>query len=173
MKEMSQQSNIKKENSNIYSTVITSSILAYNKIKHISNIYINGKLFDLSMDKNEYTYMIDIQKQRVEQVWIIIINNAMDELMKIEGFGNRRLDININEDENEISVVFKDNAGGIKDEMMETLFEAFKSSKVSSGMGVGLSIAQKIINDQNATIKAYNKDSGAVFEIKFNKEKNL
>jgi len=167
MKEMSQQSKIEKESANIYSTIITSAILAYNKIKHISNIYVNGKLFDLSMPKDTEVYLANIQKQRVEQVWVIIINNAMDELMKIEGFDNRRLDINVVQNENEIKVLFKDNAGGIKDDMLQSLFEPFKGSKESSGMGVGLSIAKKIMDDQSAIIKAYNDNDGAVFEVKF------
>jgi len=165
MKEMSQQSKIEKESSNIYATVITSAILAYNKVKHISNIYINGNVFNLAMSKDEYSFIVDIQKQRMEQVWVIIINNAVDELMKIDGFENRRLDINITQDENEIKVIFKDNAGGISDEMMDSIFEPFKGSKESSGMGVGLSIAKKIVDDQDAVIKAYNEDDGAVFEV--------
>ena len=165
MKEMSQQSKVQKETSNIYGTVITSSILAYNKIKHISNVYINGKLFDLSMPNDTEIYLANIEKQRIEQVWVIIINNAMDELMKVNGFVNRRLDINITQNENDIKVLFKDNAGGIDEDMLECIFEAFKGSKESSGMGVGLSIAKKIVDDQNAKIRAYNEDSGAVFEI--------
>lgn len=169
MKEMSQQSKMQKENSNIYSTIITSAILAYNKIKHISSIYINGDLFDLSMDKDKEVFNVDIQKQRVEQVWIIIINNAMDELMKMEDFNNRRLEVNISQNETEVKVVFRDNAGGIKEDMLESLFEPFKGSKESSGMGVGLSIAQKIIDEQGAKIKAYNEDGGAVFEVLFSK----
>ena len=168
MKEMTSQSKIKNESLNIYSTIITSAILAYNKIKHISNIYINSKLFDLSMSKDTGIYLANVQKQRIEQVWIIIINNAMDELIKIDGFNNRRLDINIVKNENMIKVLFKDNAGGIKKDMMESLFEPFKGSKESSGMGVGLSIAKKIIDDQDAEIKAYNEDDGAVFEVIFN-----
>jgi C4-dicarboxylate-specific signal transduction histidine kinase len=167
MKEMSQQSTIKKENANIYATVITSAILAYNKVKHVSNIYINGKLFDISMPNDLESYMVNVQKQRIEQVWVIIINNAMDELVKIDDFSNRRLDINITKIEQEVSVIFKDNAGGISKDMIDLIFEPFKGSKESSGMGVGLSIAKKIVDDQGAKIEAYNEDNGAVFKVTF------
>jgi len=173
MKEMSQKSSLKKEIVNIYSTIITSTILAYNKVKHISNLYINGELFTPTMDKHKYTYMANIHKQRVEQVWIVIINNAMDELIKFEEFKNRRLDINIIQEDNLTKVIFKDNAGGIKENMLKTLFEPFKGSKESSGMGVGLSIAKKIIDEQDATIRAYNEDNGAIFEIIFPTKNNL
>jgi C4-dicarboxylate-specific signal transduction histidine kinase len=165
MKEMSQQTKVEKEKSNIYATVVTSAILAYNKVKHISDIYINGVVFDLSMPNDKEQYIVNIQKQRMEQVWVIIINNAIDELMKIDEFHKRRLDINISQDEKEIKVLFKDNAGGISPSMIDCIFEPFKGSKESSGMGVGLSIAKKIVDDQGASIKAYNEDEGAVFEV--------
>jgi len=166
MKEMAQYSTGKKEDANIYSSVVTAAILAYNKIKHTANVYINGELFNLDMDKNRYSYIANVQLQRVEQVWIIIINNAMDELVKIEQFKDRILRIDISEKNNEVIVRFKDNAGGISDEIMEHLFDPFKGTKESSGMGIGLSIAKKIIDDQyKSTINAYNEDNGAVFEI--------
>lgn len=170
MKEMSQHSSIEKQQSNIYASIVTSAILAYNKIKHVSNLYINGKLFDLDMDKNEFEFMANIQLQRMEQVWIIIINNAMDELMKIENFENRKLLIDISEDDNKITIIFKDNAGGIAQEVLPDIFEPFKGTKESSGMGVGLSIAKKIIRDQgNCKLEAYNEDNGAIFKITLNK----
>ncbi len=170
MKEMSQTSSINKVKSNIYSSVITAAILAYNKIKHISHIYINGKEFNLDMDKNEFQFMANVQLQRIEQVWIIIINNAMDELMKIERYDNRRLDINISSEDDNIIVIFKDNAGGIDENVMPHIFEPFKGTKESSGMGVGLSIAKKIIRDQgDCKLEAYNEDNGAVFKVTLKK----
>ena len=168
MKEVSMQKAIKNENTNIYSTIVTATTLAWNKIKHLTSLYINGKPFNLDTPKDAYEFFASVQVQRIEQVWIIIINNAIDELIKIEKFEDRRLDINISEDENNIIVIFKDNAGGIPDDILEHLYEPFKGSKDSSGMGVGLSIAKKIIDDhKGSTIKAYNEDNGAVFEITF------
>ena len=165
MKEMFNTSSTQKECCNIYSTLITSNILAYNKSKHISTIYINGKEFDMDLDRDEETFIASVEKQRLEQVWVIIINNAMDELMKIGEFEDRRLEIKIFEEEGNIIILFKDNAGGIEDDVMDELFEAFKGTKESSGMGVGLSIAKKIIENQDGSIEAYNEDDGAVFKI--------
>ena len=170
MREMSQKSTEKKELANIYETIVVSAIMAYNRSKHITPIYINGELFSLDFNKDAYTFNANVQKQRIEQVWVIIINNALDELIKIAHFKERRLDINIFEDEQNVTVKFEDNAGGIAGEIFEHLFDAFKSTKDSSGMGVGLSIAQKIVNEQNGQIKAYNQNGGAVFEIVLKKE---
>ncbi len=168
MKEVSMQKVIKHEDVNVYSTLITAATLAWNKIKHLTPLYINGEPFNLDTSRDTFKFFASVQVQRIEQVWIIIINNALDELIKIEKFEKRKLTIDITENEEHIVVKFKDNAGGIPEDILEHLFEPFKGSKDSSGMGVGLSIAKKIIDDhKDATIQAYNEDDGAVFEITF------
>ncbi|MEA3354801.1 MAG: hybrid sensor histidine kinase/response regulator [Campylobacterota bacterium] len=170
MKEISYNAKVEKVESNVYATLITAGVLVYNKVKHISNLYINGKQFTMELEKNELVYNAKIQIQRLEQVWIIIINNAMDELMKIDHFDNRRLDIDISEDDTYVNVVFKDNAGGIDKEVLPHIFDPFKGTKDSSGMGVGLSIAKRIIDaHEGATIEAYNENNGAVFKIALKK----
>ena len=166
MKEMASSNKSIKEDVNIYHTMLVALTMTHNKCKHISNVYINGKLFKTNLDKDSEVHIANVEKQRIEQVWIVIINNAMDELMKNKDMSSNRLDIIIeNTDDNKVRVKFKDNAGGIPDEIKDTLFEAFKSTKESSGMGVGLNVAQKIVFENNGTIEAYNEDDGAVFEI--------
>jgi two-component system sporulation sensor kinase A len=170
MREMSQSSKEIKERINIYATLVTSLTIAYNRSKQISRIYLNDKLFVIdSINKNEYIYFSKVQKQRIEQVWIIVINNALDELVKIDDYENRALNINILEDNNEIIIRFKDSAGGIKEDILDDIFEPFVSSKEHSGIGVGLNIAKKIVDEQDGIIKAYNEDFGAVFEIRLQK----
>ncbi len=167
MREMSQSSREIKENTNIYSTLITSLTMAHNRSKQVSKIYLNEKLFDIdSINKNEFVFCSKIQKQRIEQVWIIVINNALDELIKIEDYENRALNITLFKDDKEIVIKFKDSAGGIKEDILENIFEPFVSSKEHSGMGVGLNIAKKIVDEQDGQIYAYNEDFGAVFEIR-------
>lgn len=170
MREISQTSKENKEEINIYSTLITTLTMAYNRSKQISRIYLNGKLFTIeSLNKNEFEFICTVQKQRIEQVWIVIINNALDELVKISDYENREFNIDIKQDEKNIIVSFSDNAGGISEDIIDNIFDPFVSSKEYSGMGVGLNIAKKIIEQQNGEIKAFNKNSGAVFEIKLKK----
>jgi C4-dicarboxylate-specific signal transduction histidine kinase len=166
MKEMASQSTSNREETNIYATILVALTMTHNKCKHISNVYLNGEQYTTLLDQNNEVFMAQVQKQRIEQVWIVIINNAMDELIKMENFNSRRLDIFIkNIDDNKVSIIFKDNAGGIDDSIIDKVFEPFKSTKTSSGMGIGLNIAQKIVHDNDATIRAYNEDGGAVFEV--------
>ena len=167
MREMSQSSKEIKEKTNIYSTLITSLTMAYNRSRQVCKIYLNEKLFDIdSLNKNEFIFCSKVQKQRIEQVWIIVINNALDELIKIDDYEKRVLNIFLFEEKDEIVVKFKDSAGGIKEDILEDIFEPFVSSKEHSGMGVGLNIAKKIVDEQDGNIKAYNEDNGAVFEIR-------
>lgn len=168
MREMSQKSKESKEDVNIYHTLITSLTLLYNRSKQISNIKVNGELFTIGFDKDKELYICCVQKQRVEQTWVIIINNALDELVKVDNFEDRLIDINIKctKDNKEVVIKVKDNAGGIPKDIEKNIFDPFVSSKESSGMGVGLNVAKKIIEEQNGTIKAYNEDDGAVFEIR-------
>ncbi|GGD44391.1 hypothetical protein GCM10012288_18390 [Malaciobacter pacificus] len=167
MREMSQSTKEIKENTNIYATLITSLTMAHNRSKQVSKIYLNNKLFNINTSsKDEFEFFSIVQKQRIEQVWIIIVNNALDELVKIEDYEKRNLSINIKYESDEIIIRFKDNAGGIKEDIIEDIFEPFMSSKEHSGMGVGLNIAKKIVEEQDGTIIAFNEDEGAVFEVR-------
>ncbi len=169
MREMSQNTQEEKEPVNIYDTLVTALVLAYNRSKHVCNIYLNDKLFSLDTDKQEFECLCVLQKQRIEQVWIVIINNALDELQHIEAFENRKLYIDCSVEKNEVVVRFRDNAGGIDEEILADIFEPFVSTKTHGGMGVGLSISKKILQEQEGKIEAYNENGGAVFEIRLPK----
>ncbi len=165
MKEIASQTKVDREPVSIYKTIMVALTMTYNKCKHISNVYLNGELYTTIMEHENLHFISNVQKQRIEQVWIVIINNAMDELIKMSNFGDRHLNIFIESNDENVIVKFKDNAGGIKHEIIEHVFDAFKSTKESSGMGVGLNIAKKIVNDNDGEIKAYNEDNGAIFEV--------
>ncbi len=166
IREMAQKSNEKKENINIFHTLITSLTLLFNRSKYITNIKLNGEDFHINIDKNKQIFIGCIQKQRVEQVWVSIVNNALDELVKIDDYENRLIDINIKCDDNDFIIVkIKDNASGISETIINNIFDPFVSNKESNGMGIGLNVAKKIINEQDGDILAYN-EGGAVFEVR-------
>ena len=159
-----------KVETNVYRSLITALTMVHNKSKQISKIYLDGSLFDISMcDSIGSDSTIFVNKQRIEQVWIVIINNALDELVKIEEYEERRLSITIEESKDKIMIYFKDNAGGIDEKILGNLFDPFVSTKESGGMGIGLNIAKKIIDSNDGKIEAYNKNNGAVFKITFQK----
>jgi len=173
MKEMAHSTISKKEKFNVYATLILVLRMIHNKAKHITPIYINNKLFSLENSQvNDETYIADIHVQRLEQVWTIILNNALDELKKVKNYDSRRIDINLEVKNNKLIVQFQDNAGGISPTIMKKLFEPFVSTKTSSGIGIGLHVAKKIIKEHNASIDVKNTKDGACFTIILNYIKN-
>jgi len=104
---------------------------------------------------------------RLEQVWIIIINNALDELsVSKHPFDERHISIHLDhDDEGANRIIFHDNAGGIAEEVISKIFEPFTSTKTHAGMGVGLSIARGIIEAHKGSIHVHNANGGATFTI--------
>lgn len=150
---------------NLYSSLITALTLANNKAKHICEIRIQNEIFKLGMDKKKLNYPTMVQRQRIEQVFIIIINNALDSLLHITDFHARLLEITIDNEYDFIVMRFKDNGGGISKEMLPKIFDPFESNKKEGGMGIGLNVAKRIISDHNGKIIPSNHENGALFEI--------
>ena len=157
------------ETANIYATLQTALVMAHNRAKQITPIIIQGEPFELGMARERHLYMADVQKQRLEQVWIIILSNALDVLQLTEPYEKRMLQITIDENSTSVWVMFKDSGGGIDASMMPRLFDAFESSKTGGGMGIGLNLARKIIRDHNGDIQAFNCGEGACFKVRLNK----
>ena len=167
MREASQKSAEKQEEVNVYETIISALILSHNRAKQIVQVRINEKPFHMGMAKDEMNITILAQKQRIEQVWIIILNNALDELIKIEDFHLRALHVTVCLLDDEVLISFWDNAGGIDAKILPRIFEPFESTKESSGIGIGLNIAHGIVSQNGGKISARNDKGGALFEIRF------
>ena len=167
-KEIANKGSNQFEKINIYSTLIYATRMIYTRAKNITPIYINGVKFTLDLNENHECIEGDAIKDKLEQVWIIILNNACDEFLKSKlDLTKRKLNIIIKKENDAIIIVINDNAGdGIPDNIIKDIFEPFKSTKVHCGMGVGLNIAKQIVEQHNGEIKAYNEDKLAVFKIK-------
>jgi len=166
MKEISGFSKKDKIPSNVFSTIVLASRMIYNRAKHLSDVYINGHKLDLHTDKDKEVFTAAIAAQSMEQVWIIILNNALDEF---EGsdmpFEDRYIKIEISKMQDKIRVLVKDNAGEIPGSILNNLFDLFSSTKPKTGMGIGLNVAKTIIEDHSGSIRAYNDNSEAIFEV--------
>lgn len=68
-------------------------------------------------------------------------------------------------------IKISDTGEGIGEEDLPHLFERFYkgSNSTSNSFGIGLNLAYLIVSSQNGTLKAYNENGGACFEIKFYK----
>ncbi|RXK04382.1 sensor histidine kinase [Halarcobacter ebronensis] len=80
------------------------------------------------------------------QVLINILNNSRDELLKLEPEEKRYIFINTKEINDELIITIKDNAGGIKEEILDNIFEPYFTTKhQSQGTGIGLYMSEEII----------------------------
>ncbi|MBD3796243.1 MAG: response regulator [Campylobacterales bacterium] len=155
---------------NVYASLLTALTLAHNKAKQISEIRIQDEIFKIGMNKEKFNYTANIQKQRIEQVFVIIINNALDVLKKKPDFNDRLLEISITNEYEYIVVRFQDNGGGIDKKILPKIFDPFESTKEEGGMGIGLNVAKRIIDDHCGKIIVSNRQGGAMFEIHLPKE---
>ncbi len=127
--------------------------------------------FITNFDKDLPEVFID--KLQMKRAFMNIIDNGVySVLLKYPGrkeFGyDGRITISTskNADENIIQIVFADNGTGIKDEVMQNMYEPYFSTK-QGGTGLGLAITKNIMVENNAQIRAENNTlGGASFIIK-------
>ncbi|RXJ97971.1 histidine kinase [Arcobacter sp. CECT 8986] len=80
------------------------------------------------------------------QVLINILNNARDQLMIKEDIENKLIFIKTYKKEEELIISIKDNAGGIDNEIINKIFDAYFTTKeAENGTGIGLYMSREII----------------------------
>lgn len=151
---------------NIHTTLIYALRIIFNRSKHIVPIRINGKLFSLASKYDTVECITMGISSRLEQVWIIIVNNALDEFEKgTIPYENRQIDIRFSCNQEWIKITIADNAGGIPESIIEGIFDFAISGEKKKSMGIGLNVAKAIIDKHGGVVKVSNEKQGAVFEI--------
>jgi len=109
-------------------------------------------------------------KNECAQVLINIINNAKDILIQRK-IKNPKIVILIEEEDNKAVVTIKDNAGGIKVEPIDKIFEPYFTTKEDTGgTGIGLYMSKLIIERSMGGILVVKNDKeGASFTIRLKK----
>lgn len=85
----------------------------------------------------------------------------------------KKISIAINQNSDFIEIIYKDNGPGIKKEFIENqiIFDPQFTTK-NKGTGIGLAICGESITRNDGSIKAVYSETGALFVIKLEKEKN-
>ncbi len=105
---------------------------------------------------------------QMEQVFLNIINNALDAMMddaNTEG-AERSLRVRVHPLEQKVAIEFQDSGPGLTEP--SRIFEPFYTTKgVGKGTGLGLSICYGIVKEHGGEISARNaEEGGAVIEIR-------
>lgn len=100
---------------------------------------------------------------QLEQVFLNIINNAVDAMLERDRKG--RFEVAISVQNSQVSLEFHDSGPGIKE--VNRIFDPFYTTKgVGKGTGLGLSICYGIIKEHGGDIRAHNHPcGGAVLQI--------
>lgn len=119
-------------------------------------------LFKYSCDKSIKLFTF---KQELEHVLLNLVINSKDELVekeKKDGF----ISVEVLE-ENNITILVKDNAGGIREDIIDRIFEPYFSTKEEGkGTGIGLFMSKSIIEKSlRGSIYVKNIENGACFYI--------
>ncbi len=114
---------------------------------------------------------IQADRQLCEQVFVNLITNAFQAMQAQDGAGEKTLRLSIapevSSGEPGVGVVVEDSGPGVPPEMREQIFNPFFTSK-KDGVGLGLSIVAKIVDDHRGTIRLEdNAPRGARFHVFF------
>ncbi|MFY0625539.1 MAG: cyclic nucleotide-binding domain-containing protein [Reichenbachiella sp.] len=106
-------------------------------------------------------------KGKLVQVWVNLIKNAA-ECLTHEKTENPKISISSKTIHGMIDIKIIDNGPGIKPEIMDTIFQPNVTTKVdgiSFGLGLGLSIVQRIIVETGGTITVESVPGNTAFKI--------
>ncbi|MEO0136923.1 MAG: cache domain-containing protein [candidate division WOR-3 bacterium] len=108
---------------------------------------------------------IDLDPGQIQQVLINIIMNAVEAM---EGKGDLSIRTGLSPDEKMVYVAISDTGPGIKPEHLKKIFEPFFTTKeLTHGVGLGLSISKRIVEDHNGRIEVFSEPGkGATFVVK-------
>ncbi len=145
--------------------LINESVLMLKEIFLKQNI---NMTLDVKLDNTSHTIMGN--RGKIQQVLINILNNAKDAL---EVTVSPKIEITIEESENDLLLIIQDNGPGIPEELLDKIFDPFFTTKdIQKGTGIGLSISQEIIQEHHGEISVWaDSNQGATFKIRLPKNK--
>ena len=157
----------KKVNFNIYNTNLPTDIIAFTN-EYIENVY--KRRDDLRISRELLNVKINTPKDIEYKVkinpidMVIVLTNLISNSSK---HGASEVDLTWNKTNQGIQLSFKDNGNGIKDNIIENIFDfGFTTSR--HGSGIGLYHVKEIIEKLNGTITVNNKlNKGVEFIISF------
>jgi len=110
--------------------------------------------------------LVEANPGELDQLFFIMIQNA---IQAIDTHKENMLEIIASESHDKVSIIFKDNCSGIKEEELAKIFEPFFTTKSpKEGTGLGLSIVKELLEGRGGQIQVESKRGiGTCFEVSF------
>jgi two-component system NtrC family sensor kinase len=136
-------------------TIITSAA-------QLRRLDLRGKNIRVELQNGTVLPAVRGDSNQLLQVFLNIINNAVDAMLEIEG---GTLTVRTLVENRTVVILFSDTGPGIRDTRL--VFDPFYTTKpVGKGTGLGLSICYGFIQDHGGRITCYNRpEGGATFRI--------
>jgi signal transduction histidine kinase len=153
-----------------YSRTGEFSLTQFNLAEAIKNslIILHSKYYGrINIIENyEEVPLVNCNASSINQVIMNLIANAID---AIEGEGTIEISLKQDKDTNEVQCSIKDSGEGIPDDLKIKIFDPFFTTKeVGKGVGLGLYITYRIIQQHNGSIAVISEEGrGSEFIIKF------
>lgn len=150
------------------------SVKQYHSITKIIDstlLFLKGKMpADIEIEKRfELNHEIPVYADKVHQVFVNIINNALDELREMP---QKVLSIHTytsNDRNQKMATISIFNKGRqITDEIGQCIFDPFFTTKsITQGTGLGLSLSYNLMKEHNGHIYYVNHEDGVEFIVQF------
>lgn len=116
--------------------------------------------------ENSSTSKVEIYLNEMVQVFINLVKNSCDAMIE-NNIENRAINIFTYEKDEKLFIEFEDNAGGIKIDVIDKIFDPYFSTKSNkNGTGLGLYMSKTIIEQHSSgKIDVYNTKLGTKFII--------
>lgn len=121
---------------------------------------------NLSIDDDQPLAPIYGYPNQLAQVFLNLFGNALDAFENKNG--EKWIRVSVKEDKDAVIIIVEDNAGGIKDDKMDMLFEPYFTTKSEvGGTGIGLYMSRMIVESKfMGDISAAKGDKGLIFTVK-------
>ena len=130
--------------------------LLYDSIRAVEPIAAGGGI-TITPDFPETPIMVSCDDTRLRRAVTNILSNGVR-------YARSQLHLTCRTEKRHVTIRIQDDGDGIAAEDLPHIFERFYMGK-SGKSGIGLALTKEIIHLHKGTIRAYNGDSGAVFEI--------
>lgn len=103
---------------------------------------------DITYEESKETLPVYVDKDQIQRVFTNILKNAQQAAQEDVAV---HISVRVTHSDGEVQVAFTDNGRGIESDLKDKIFQPNFSTK-NSGMGLGLAICQKIIEQVNGRI---------------------
>lgn len=149
-------------------------VKAIDEIVKMEKTTLSRHTIDLKVSTDSEKIFINGFESQFKQVVLSIVNNAIEQI--VQHFESKKdvqnkgeIKISIKNYNQKVMVKIADNAGGIKDEIIDKVFNPYFSTKgENGGTGIGLYMSKVILEKNfNGSLQVENIDNGATFIISF------